>query len=98
MRAQPADAQGYEYLEHRPGSFYRELFVRGVNLRASRLVGWMESEGMTAEQAAADRRLPLAAVLEAVRYVRQNRDFLMAELKREQRAATQRTPRRSRRA
>ena len=58
----------------------------------------MESEGMTPEQAAADRTLPLAAVLEATQYVRQNSDFLRAERKREQQAATQRKPRRSRRA
>lgn len=29
----------YQHLKPRPGSFYRELFVRGLNLRASRLVG-----------------------------------------------------------
>jgi uncharacterized protein (DUF433 family) len=73
----------YEYLEPRPGSFYREHFVRGLNLRASRLVAWMKAEGLTAEQAAADRSLPVEAVLEAINYVRCNGDLIAAELDRE---------------
>ena len=75
----------YLHLEARPGSFYRELFVRGLNLRASRLVAWMEGEGLTPEQAAADRDLPVEAVHEAIAYVMNNREFIAAELEREHR-------------
>ena len=74
---------GYEYLETRPGSFYRELFVRGVNLRPSRLVAWMEAEGLTPEQAAADRCLPVQAVREAMDYVKNHADLIAGELQRE---------------
>jgi len=73
----------YAHLDPRPDSFYRELFVGGLNLRASRLVEWMEAEGLTPEQAAADRDLPVVAVLEAAHYVKTHRDFIAAERKRE---------------
>ena len=73
----------YEHLEVRPGSFYEELFVRGVNLRASRLVAWMQAEGLSPEQAAADRELPLGAVLEAMEYVRNNAQLIAQEMERE---------------
>jgi uncharacterized protein (DUF433 family) len=76
--------KGYAYLEARPGSCYQELFVQGVNLRASRIVAWMEAEGLTPEQAAADRSLPVAAVLEAIEYVKDNTDLIAGELQREQ--------------
>jgi uncharacterized protein (DUF433 family) len=74
---------GHAYLEARPGSFYRELFVRGVNLRPSRLVAWMKAEGLTPEQTAADRSLPVEAVLEALDYVKNNADLIAADLQRE---------------
>ena len=80
----------YHHLEPRPGSFYRELFVRGLNLRASRLVSWMETEGLTPEQAAADRQITLEAVCEAVEYVRQNRHLIDDEIGREERLLRER--------
>ena len=80
----------YEHLEPRPGSFYRELFVRGLNLRASRLVAWMEAEGLTAEQAAVDRQIAVEAVREAIDYVRDNRDLIDDEIAREQRLLRER--------
>jgi uncharacterized protein (DUF433 family) len=75
--------KGYAYLEPRPGSFYQELFMRGVNLRPSRLVAWIEAEGLTPAQAAADRSLPLEAVLEAMDYVKDNAELIAQELQRE---------------
>jgi len=74
---------GYECLEPHPGSFYRELFVRGLNLRPSRLIAWMEAEGLTPEQAAADRGLPVEAVLEAMDYVRNHPSVIAHDLERE---------------
>lgn len=81
--ASPATSVGYVFLQARPDSFYGELFVRGLNLRASRLVQWMESEGLTPEQAAADRELPLEAVLEAIDYVKNNAQLISDDLARE---------------
>jgi uncharacterized protein (DUF433 family) len=77
------DKKHYEHLESRPQSFYRELFVRGLNLRPSRLVAWMEAEGLTPDQAAADRSIPLEAVLEAIDYIKNNADLIARELERE---------------
>ncbi len=74
----------YEHLEARSSSFYAELFVRGLNLRASRLVAWMEGEGLTPEEAAADRSLPLPAVLEAIDYVAHSSQLIAHEIEREQ--------------
>jgi hypothetical protein len=79
------DTTGYQHLEARPGSFYREFFVRGLNLRASRLVAWMEVEGLTPEQAAVDRDVALEAVLEAIDYVRNNSSLISQDLDREHR-------------
>lgn len=59
------------------------MFVRGLNLRASRLVQWMESEGLTPEQAAADRDLPLEAIVEAMDYVKNNAQLIADDLARE---------------
>jgi hypothetical protein len=73
----------YECLEPHPGSFYRELFVRGLSLRASRLIAWMEAEGLTPEQAAADRGLPVEAVLEAMDYVQSHASVIADDLERE---------------
>src|SRR5438445_10180988 len=73
----------YSHLECRPGSFYREFFLRGVNLRPSRLVAWMEIEALTPEQAAADRTLPLEAIREAIDYVKTNSDLIAGDLQRE---------------
>lgn len=74
----------YEHLEPRPGSFYRELFIRGLNLRASRLVAWMESEGLSPEEAAMDREIPVEAVHEAIEYARNHREVIDADFEREQ--------------
>ena len=82
--------KGYAYLEPRPGSFYQELFMRGVNLRPSRLVAWMEAEGLTPAQAAADRSLPLEAILEAMDYVKDNAELIAQELQRERQLLSER--------
>ncbi len=88
--ATPLEKVSFQHLEPRPGSFYRELFVRGLNLRASRLVSWMEGEGLTREQAAADRQIPVEAVLEAAEYWRANRIFIEEERQREEKPLRER--------
>ena len=62
------------YLDRKPGSNYRQLFVKGRNIRATTLYGeYMdEEEPRTPEQIAADRDLPLAAVQEAIAYCESN--------------------------
>src|SRR5881394_1467117 len=54
------------YLEPRPGSFYRQLFVKGTRIRAEIVYGLTVdgSEPITPEEVAADFNLPMAAVRE----------------------------------
>ena len=58
------------HLAPKPGSVYRQLFVRGRNIAARTLYGVYvtEDEPRTPEQIAADYDLPLEAVLEAIAY------------------------------
>ena len=58
------------HLAPKPGSVYRQLFVRGRNIAARTLYGLFvsEEEPRSPEQIAVDYDLPLDAVLEAIAY------------------------------
>ena len=60
----------WKFLDRKPGSVYKQLFVRGRNIAARTLFGRYlnEDEPRTAEQLAVDYDLPLEAVLEAIAY------------------------------
>ena|SRR5438876_6041502 len=60
----------WQYLEPRPKSFYRQLFIKGTRIRARSLYGWFmaEEDPMTPEQIAAEFNLPVEAVKEAIAY------------------------------
>jgi hypothetical protein len=60
----------WNYLAPKPGSSYRQLFVKGRNISARSLYSCFarEDEPMTPEQIAADRNLPLEVVQEAIAY------------------------------
>ncbi|MFO0807675.1 MAG: hypothetical protein U0746_03545 [Gemmataceae bacterium] len=62
----------YPYLERRAGSSYRQLFVKGTRIRAEILYDLTipKEDGfvMTPEEIAADFRIPVEAVRDAVRY------------------------------
>jgi uncharacterized protein (DUF433 family) len=62
------------YLDRKPGSLYRQLFIKGRNIAARTLYGQFMSaeEPRTAEQLAADYDLPLEAVREAIAYCESN--------------------------
>jgi uncharacterized protein (DUF433 family) len=64
----------WKYLDRKPGSAYKQLFVRGRNIAARTLYGryMSEEEPMTAEEIAADYDLPLEVVLEAIAYCQSN--------------------------
>jgi len=61
----------YEHLERRPGSWYRQLFIKGTRIRAEVIYG-MTVDGapphMTPEEVAEDMSLPIDAVRDAIRY------------------------------
>ena len=62
----------YQHLEPRPGSLYRQLFLKGTRIRAEIIYSDHVNAEMprTPEEIAADRSLPLPAVLDAIEYCR----------------------------
>jgi uncharacterized protein (DUF433 family) len=60
----------YKYLERKPKSNYKQLFVKGTRIMARILYGhhMSEEEPRTVEQIAEDYNLPVEAVREAITY------------------------------
>jgi hypothetical protein len=89
-------ATGYELLERRAKSAYRQFFIKGTRIRAEIVyractaldelrVSDDGEELRTPEQVAQDYGLPLAAVLEAIEYCRSNPPKIAADHARESR-------------
>ena len=76
----------WKYLEPRPGSFYRQLFIKGRRIRARTLYGWYMSEEdpWTPEQIAREFSLPLEAVQEAIAYCASNPPEIEQDFRREE--------------
>jgi hypothetical protein len=79
-------AMTWTHLAPKPGSKYRQLFVRGRNIAARTLYGCYArgDDPMTPEEIADDRNLPLEAVLESIAYCETDppelsRDFALEE-------------------
>jgi uncharacterized protein (DUF433 family) len=72
------------YLARKPGSSYRQLFVKGTRIAARTLyslhVPGEDWAGMTAEEIAADYRLPVEAVREAIACCRSDPPEIRADL------------------
>lgn len=64
----------YKYLARKPGSLYKQLFIKDRWVAARTIYGnYMSEESpLTPEEIAADRDLPLKAVLEAIAYCESN--------------------------
>ena len=70
----------YKFLEPRPGSNYRQLFLRGRNLLAEVVYrATMGPEPRTPDEVAQDYGIPREAVDEAVAYCRRHADLLQHE-------------------
>lgn len=83
--ASSAPSQQYQFLERDPLSVYKQLSVRGRRIKARTLYGaFMSEEPMTPEEIAADRDLPLAAVLEAIAYCQSNPPEIKEDFQREE--------------
>ncbi len=82
-----ASPSRYEFLERDPKSCYKQLSVKGRRIKARTLYGafMSEEEPMTPEEIAADRDLPLAAVLEAIAYCQSNPPEIEEDFRREER-------------
>ncbi len=66
-------------LVRRRHSWRKQLYVKGRNMTARQLVGWMTANRFDEQQAAADFHLPVEAVREAIAYVSQSQDLLEIE-------------------
>ncbi len=84
----------YPHLERRPGSLYRQPYIKGTRIRVeipySRTVPKREDDGSECpgeppEQIAADLHIPVEAVLEAVDYCQAHWDVVVADHAREDR-------------
>jgi uncharacterized protein (DUF433 family) len=80
---EPLLFEHYEYLASRPESGYKQLYLKGRNLRVGQLIFKMRANGLTDEEAAADMSLPIAQVREAQIYYQINRDLIEQESARE---------------
>jgi uncharacterized protein (DUF433 family) len=80
----------YHYLERRPGSWRRELFLKGRNMTVGHLVYAMRANRITLEQAVENYDLPIEQIQEALRYYRFNRDLIEADVDEERRRAAAR--------
>jgi hypothetical protein len=74
----------YHHLEYRPGSNYREMFLKGRRIRASVVDGTIHGpEPCAPEEFARDYQVPVAAVHEALDYVARNRTLISEQRARE---------------
>lgn len=74
------------YLDPKPGSVYRQLFIKGRNIAARTIYGCAvrEEDPMTPEEIAADYGLPLDAVLEAIAYCQSDPPEIREDWEREE--------------
>jgi uncharacterized protein (DUF433 family) len=76
----------YQHLEPRPGSNYRQLFLKGRRIRAAVVYEAIHGpDPFSPEQFAREYQVPLEAVREALDYVAKNR--LLIEQERDREAA-----------
>ncbi len=68
------DSHKWVYLARKPGSLYRQLFIKDRNIAARTLYGHFvsEEEPRNEEQIGADYQLPIEAVREAIAYCESN--------------------------
>jgi uncharacterized protein (DUF433 family) len=79
-------ATEWKYLERKPGSAYRQLFVKGTRIMARVLYGLYanENEPMSADEIATQYGLPLEAVTEAIGYCQSDPPEIRADLEMEE--------------
>ena len=70
----------YQHLEPRPGSNYRQLWLKGRRIRAAVVDESIHGpDPFTPEEFAREYQVPLEAVLEALDYVASNRPLIEQE-------------------
>ncbi len=74
-----AAVEPWQYLVRRQHPWRKLLYVKGRNMTARQLVGSMKANQLDEAAAAADHRVPVEAVREALVYVERNRELLETE-------------------
>ena len=74
-----AAVEPWQYLVRRQHPWRKQLYVKGRNMTARQLVGSMKANQLDEQAAAADNRVPVEAVREALVYVERNRELLETE-------------------
>src|SRR6266478_1045146 len=74
----------YKHLAPNPKSSYRQLFIKGRRIRAWVIYCEHAAQGMTAEEIAADRDLPVEVVRECIAYCASNPPEVRGDLIREE--------------
>lgn len=72
-------ASDWTYLTERPHAFKKQLFVKGRRLTAAQVWLDMQTNRMSAEEAAENWELPLEAIEEIRRYCETHRDLVQME-------------------
>jgi len=76
---------GYRFLELRPGSNYRQPFVKGRRIRAEVLFReTLGDEARTPEELARDFHVPVEAVREAIDFCQRHPEVLQEDFDREE--------------
>jgi uncharacterized protein (DUF433 family) len=75
----------WQYLESRPDSWRKQLYIKGRKLRAHTVWSDMIVNEMTTEEIADSKELPLAAVIEAIEYCSTHQSLLEKEAESERR-------------
>ena len=69
----------WQYLEERPHPWRKQLYIKGKRLRPFSIWMTMQVENLTAQEAAENWDLPLAAINEAIAYCESERKLLERE-------------------
>lgn len=75
----------WQYLEPRPDSWRKQLYIKGRKLRAHIVWSDMLVNEMTPEEVADSKDLPLEAVYEAIEYCETHAELLKQEAQEERR-------------
>jgi uncharacterized protein (DUF433 family) len=81
---EPLRFEHYEYLTAHPETGYKQLYLKGRNLRVGQLIYKMRTNQLSDEAAAEDMDLPVAQIREAQLYYQINRGLIEQEATEEQ--------------
>jgi uncharacterized protein (DUF433 family) len=79
------DIEAYQHLEHRPGSWRRQLYLKGRNIAVGQLIYSMRADRLSPEQAVREYGLTMEQVQEALEYYRRHRDVIQQDAEDERR-------------